>query len=105
MLSSMLLGQRSTRACDRLLGNTLSVPSLAVWRGTKGRYPRCQVVEKTKNDPIGGSQWDTLGGNSENSIRPLMCRPACTLYSQGSVVGRGRMHQDDQGRIGATAID
>jgi hypothetical protein len=73
--------------------------------GYQGRYPRCKVVEKTKNDPIGGSQWNTLGGNSANFIRPLMCRPACTLYSQGSGVGRGRMHRDDQGRTRATAID
>jgi hypothetical protein len=63
--------------------------------GYHRRYPRCQVAEKTKNDPIGGSQWNTLGGNSANFIRLLMCRPACTLYSQGSVVGRERTRRND----------
>ena len=48
-----------------------------------------------------------MGGNSENFIRPLMRQRACMPYSQGSVVGRGGMHQNDLGCLGAntTAID
>jgi hypothetical protein len=41
-------------------------------------------------------QWNTLGGNSANFIRPLMCRPACTLYSQGNVGDRERCTAENQ---------
>ena len=53
-------------------------------------YPRCKSVEKKKTDSIGGSPWNTLGGNSENFIRPQTRRRDCTLYSQRSVGGRER---------------
>jgi hypothetical protein len=69
--------------------------------GYQGRYPRCELVEKKKIDPIGGLPWNTLGGNSENSILPLMCRPACTLYSQGNVGDReGCTAENQQGGKG-----
>jgi hypothetical protein len=54
----------------------------------KGRYPRCEPVEKDK--PIGGSPWNTLDGNFENFIRPQTSRRACALYSRRSVDGRAR---------------
>ena len=53
-------------------------------------YPRCKSVEKKKTVSIGGSPWNTLGGNSENFIRPQTRRRDCTLYSQRSVGGRER---------------
>ena len=53
-------------------------------------YLRCKSVEKKKTDSIGGSPWNTLGGNSENFIRPQSRRRDCTLYSQRSVGGRER---------------
>jgi hypothetical protein len=61
------------------------VPSLERC-GYQRRYPRCEPIETT--DPIGGPQWNTLGGNSENFIRPLTCRRACTRCSPRSVGGR-----------------
>jgi hypothetical protein len=36
----------------------------------KEGYPRCELAPKKKGDPIGGSAWNTLDGNSENFIRP-----------------------------------
>jgi hypothetical protein len=38
-----------------------------------------------KTDPIGGSQWNTWGGNFENFIRPQTRRRAGTLYSESNV--------------------
>jgi hypothetical protein len=73
--------------------NKFLVPSLAMWRGTKGRYPRCELVA----NKVGGSPWNTLGGNSENSIRPQTLRPVCTLYSPRSESGRAStLHRNDQ---------
>ena len=76
------------------LSNTPSVPSLAIWRGSGGvpkkGYPRCESVEKKKTASIGRSPWNTLGGNSENFIRPQTRHRGCTLYSQRSVGGRER---------------
>jgi len=81
-----------TTPCE--LGNTPSVPSLAMRRGSGGvpkkGYPRCESVEKKKTASIGDSPWNMLGGNSENFIRPQTCRRGCTLYSQRSVGGRER---------------
>jgi len=37
-----------------------------------------------------GSPWNTLGGNSENFIRPQTPRTACALYSQRGVAVRPR---------------
>jgi hypothetical protein len=53
-------------------------------------YPQCKLVEEKKKDPIGGSPWNILGGNSENFIRPQTRRPGYTLYSPRSVDGRAR---------------
>ena len=40
---------------------------------------------------------NTLGGNSENFIRPQTLRPVCTLYSPRSESGRASaMHRNDQ---------
>jgi hypothetical protein len=81
-----------TTPCE--LGNTPSVPSLAMRRGSGGvpkkGYPRCESVEKKKTASIGRSPWNTLGGNSENFIRPQTRHQGCTLYSQRSVGGRER---------------
>jgi hypothetical protein len=57
-----------------------------MWRGTKG-YPQCKLVEEKKKEPIGGSPWNTLGGNSENFIRPQTHRLGYALYSPRSVDG------------------
>jgi hypothetical protein len=51
--------------------------------------------KKGKRIPvIGGSPWNTLGGNSENFIRPRTPRRACPLYSHGNVGGRRRCAAD-----------
>jgi hypothetical protein len=58
-----------------------------VWRGyQRKRYLRC--VEKKKTDSIGGSPWNTLGGNFENFTHLQIRRRACTLYSQMRVGGQ-----------------
>jgi hypothetical protein len=53
--------------------------------GYQRRYPRCEPAGKMKTDPIGGSQWNTWGGNFENFIRPQTRRRAGTLYSESNV--------------------
>jgi hypothetical protein len=58
--------------------------------GYQRRYQRCVLVEKTRTDPIGGSPWNILAGNSENFIRPQTRHPVCTLYSLRSADGRVR---------------
>jgi hypothetical protein len=53
--------------------------------------------KKKKANQVGGSPWNTLGGNSENSIRPQPLRPVCTLYSPRSESGRASaLHRNDQ---------
>jgi hypothetical protein len=68
----------------------------------KNRYPRCELAEKKKTNQVGGSQWNTLGGNSENFTRPSMCHRDCTLYSPRSENGQSAHDQskdnkDDDG--------
>ena len=50
--------------------------------------PRCELVEEKKSNPIGGSQWNTWGGNCENFIRPQTRRRAGTIYSKRSIAER-----------------
>jgi hypothetical protein len=47
-------------------------------------------VEKKKTNLIGGSQWNTSVGNSEDFIRLQTSRQACTLYSQRSAARQQR---------------
>jgi hypothetical protein len=65
-------------------------------------YPRCKIVEEKKSDPIGGSPWNMLGGNSENFIRPQTRRRGCALYSPRSVDGRARCAETINRRISKT---
>jgi hypothetical protein len=58
--------------------------------GYQRRYPPCELVGKTKTDPIGGSSWNTLDRNCENFIRLQTRRRAGTHYLETNVEEPGR---------------
>lgn len=80
---------RTGGSYSHLSGNTPSVPSLDNVEGYhRIGYPRCERIEQSKSDPIGGSRWNTSGGNCDGSIRRWMRRRACMICSRKSAGGR-----------------